>query len=113
MQSMNTPLADNKSKPTKLHYNPQNAYLAFDESHKDTHTRWWFINLIIHDNFVLFIPAFLIWHYNAPMIVLAIAILAFLINLVVNISGASVRVTHTAFIGSLLVNLLMVLIYVF
>ncbi|HKG07975.1 MAG TPA: hypothetical protein VKB19_16025, partial [Pedobacter sp.] len=82
------------------------------DSQKDNHTLWWFINLIIHGNLILFIPAFLIWYCNAPVFVLAITVLAFFGNLVVNMSGAPIRVSLSTFFGSLLINLIMVLIYI-
>ncbi|GAA4318485.1 hypothetical protein GCM10023149_16610 [Mucilaginibacter gynuensis] len=92
-------------------FNPVKAYLRFADGQKDHKTMWWCINLVVHGNLVLAVPAVIIYYYNAPVILLAVTVLGFFGNLVANMGGAGIRITLTAFFASLLVNLGMLLIY--
>ena len=95
-----------------LSINPVKWYLKYADSQKDNRTMWWFVNLVVHGNLVLAVPAILIYYYNAPVIILGVTVIGFFINLVANMGGANIRVTLTAFFLSLFVNLTMLLIYI-
>jgi len=99
--------------PTRgIRFRPLKAYLDFTDGQKEKHLFWWLINLVVHANLVLFIPPLLIFYCGAPVMVLAVTVLAFFANVVVNMGGACIRVTLSTFIGSLLINLSMVALYV-
>ncbi|MDR6943765.1 hypothetical protein [Mucilaginibacter pocheonensis] len=93
--------------------NPITAYLKFTDSQKDKRTLWWFVNLMVHGNLVLAIPATLIYYYNAPVIILGVTVSLFFANLVVNMCGCNIRVTLTTFFVSLFTNISMVLFFIF
>jgi len=94
-----------------ISFNPLKLYLRFLDRQKPFHLMWWFINLIVHANLVLAVPAILIWHFNAPIYVLGITCIAFFSNLVANMGGMGIRITLTAFFASLTINLIMIFIY--
>lgn len=107
------PLAAWAAKPKiSIDFNPIKVYLKFVDSQKNYRTMWWFVNLMVHGNLVLAVPAVIIYYYNAPVILLGVTVLGFFGNLVANMGGAGIRVTLTAFFASLLINLSMLLYYV-
>lgn len=89
------------------------SYLAYADRQQKNHLLWFFMALMFHGVFFLASPAILIGFFNAPVIVLAITIINFFGNLVANMSGAGIRTTLTLFYLGLVVNILMILIYVF
>ncbi|RYU87290.1 hypothetical protein EWM62_16390 [Mucilaginibacter terrigena] len=100
-------------KPTRtIAFNPVKSYLKYADSQKGNHTLWWFVNLMVHGNLVLAVPAVLIYYYHAPVIILGITVIGFFGNLVANMCGAGIRVTLTAFFASLLINMAMLLIFI-
>lgn len=101
------------AKPIAKHtLNPVKAYLRFVDGQKDHQTMWWFVNLVVHGNLVLAVPAVIIYYYNAPVILLGVTVLGFFGNLVAIMGGAGIRICLTAFFASLLVNLGMLLFYI-
>ncbi|RFZ85156.1 hypothetical protein DYU05_06030 [Mucilaginibacter terrenus] len=93
-------------------FNPIKSYLKFVDSQKNYRTMWWFVNLMVHGNLVLAVPAVVIYYFNAPVVLLGITVLGFFGNLVANMGGAGIRVTLTAFFASLIVNLGILLYYI-
>lgn len=87
------------------------AYLCYADTQKQNHLLWFFMTLMVHGVFFLASPAILIGFFNAPLIVLAITIINFFINLIANMGGAGIRTTLTLFYIGLVINLTMILMY--
>ncbi|MVN91448.1 hypothetical protein [Mucilaginibacter aquatilis] len=95
-----------------LHLSPWKAYLKFLDNQESYKTMWWFINLVVHANLVLAVPAVLVYYYNASVLLVGLTVGGFFANLVANMGGFGIRVTLTAFFASLLVNFGLLTFYI-
>jgi len=88
-------------------------YLQYADGQSKNHLLWFSMVLMIHGVFFLASPAILILSFNAPIVVLAVTVLNFFINLIANMGGAGIRTTLTLFYLGLLINLGMIFFFVF
>ena len=88
-------------------------YLKYADGQSKNHLLWFAMVLMVHGVFFLASPAILILTFNAPIVVLAVTVLNFFINLIANMGGAGIRTTLTLFYLGLLINLVMILFFIF
>ena len=82
---------------------------AYADTQKPNHTLWFFINLTLHGVFILPLPVVLIYYFGAPVIILAITLIVFFLNIIANMGGSGIRTTLKLFAVSIAIHLLMVL----
>jgi len=88
------------------------GYINHLDGQKQNRLLWFFMALMFHGVFFLASPAILIGYFNAPVIVLAITIINFFVNLIANMGGASIRTTLTMFYLGMIINIGMILLFV-
>ncbi len=97
----------------QIHFDPWKAYWKFVDKQANYKTMWWFINLVVHANLVLAVPAVLVYYYDASVLLVDLTVGGFFANLVANMGGYGIRVTLTAFFASLLINFSLLIYYIF
>jgi hypothetical protein len=64
---------------------------AFADSQHERKTMWYFLALVVQGVFFLPLPAFLMYYYNAPIIVLLITLTCFFTSIIACMGGAGIR----------------------
>lgn len=80
-------------------------YFEYADSQQKNRMLWFFLSLMVNGVFFLASPAFLIFMFGAPLSVLAITMLNFFANLIVNMGGAGIRTTVALFYTGIVINL--------
>jgi hypothetical protein len=82
-------------------------FIAFADSQHERKTLWYFLALIVQGVFFLPLPAFLMYYYNAPIIVLLITLTCFFTTIIACMGGAGIRSILFLSAASLLIQVIM------
>lgn len=89
-----------------------NRFLAFADSQAKNRTAWFLVSLVSQGVLFLPIPAALMYYYNAPIFVLAVTMTLFFANVIAGMGGSGIRALILLFVGSVLVHLMMLVIFI-
>jgi len=92
---------------TTTHTNLLNKFFAFADSQAEKKTMWFFLTLIVQGVFFLPLPAFLVYYYNAPIIVLMVTMTCFFTTIIACMGGAGIRAVLLFSAASIFIQLLM------
>lgn len=100
--------------PTATHaydsrVNLLNKFNAFADCQHERKAMWYFQTLAVQGIFFLPLPAFLMYYYNASMIVLLITLACFFTTIIACMGGAGIRAVLFLSAASLLIQLIMTL----
>ena len=95
-----------------LAFNLWKKWLAIVDAQASNKTQWFAASLVIMGVLFLPLPAYLIYVYNASIIVLVISMILFFANFIAGMGGSSIRVTLTLFVVSLITYISMAIICV-
>ncbi|MES2809475.1 MAG: hypothetical protein V4619_12655 [Bacteroidota bacterium] len=87
-------------------------WLNFTDSQHKYRAVWFLFSLVLQGVLFLPIPAFLLYYFNAPILVLAITLSMFFANVIAGMGGSSIRVMLTLFAASVLIHLTMLAIFI-
>ncbi|MDO3627293.1 hypothetical protein [Mucilaginibacter sp. BT774] len=82
-------------------------FIAFADSQHERKTMWYFLALVVQGIFFLPLPAFLMYYYNAPIIVLLITLTCFFTSIIACMGGAGIRSVLLLSAASVLIQVLM------
>ena len=82
-------------------------FTAFADSQNERKAMWYFLALVVQGVFFLPLPAFLMYYYNAPIIVLLITLTCFFTSIIACMGGAGIRSVLLLSAASVLIQVLM------
>ena len=88
-------------------FNLWDKFAAFADSQLERKTMWFFLALIVQGVFFLPLPAFLMYYYNAPIIVLLITLTCFFTTIIAYMGGAGIRSVLLLSAASVLIQVIM------
>ena len=88
------------------HVSLWNKLTAFADSQHERKAMWFFLALIVQGVFFLPLPAFLMYYYNAPIIVLLITLTCFFTTIIAYMGGAGIRSVLLLSVASVLIQVL-------
>ena len=97
---------------TKIHISLLDKFGAFAESQKERKTMWFFLALIVQGVFFLPLPAFLMYYYDASIIVLFITLACFFTTIIAYMGGAGIKTALLLSAISILIQVLMSVVVV-
>ncbi|PTQ98218.1 hypothetical protein C8P68_103379 [Mucilaginibacter yixingensis] len=109
---INTPAVWTAQMSTEEKVTVWTKLVNFVATQKQNHTLWFFINLVVQGVLVLPIPVALIYYFNAPDWVLAVTMICFFANIIVNMGGEGIKTTIGFFAASIAIHLIMILAFV-
>jgi hypothetical protein len=80
------------------------------ESQSGNGTFWFLVSLVFQGVFFLPLPAFLIYYYDAPKLVLGITLSLYFANIIAGMGGAGVKTLLKMLAASIIIHLLMAII---
>jgi hypothetical protein len=86
-------------------------WLNFTDSQVKYRAVWFMFSLVLQGVLFLPIPAFLLYYYNAPIMILAVTLGLFFANVIAGMGGSSTRVMLTLFALSVVVHIIMLAIF--
>jgi len=87
-----------------------NTYLAFADEEKKNHLGWFLISMAIHSTMLVPLTFVIVSSIGGHVVTyLAISMITFFLNIVVNMSGMSTRVTIGGFALSLIIHAMIIL----
>ena len=87
------------TRTNETHISLWNKFTAFADSQHERKAMWYFLALVVQGIFFLPLPAFLMYYYNAPIIVLLITLAGFFTSIIACMGGGRYQ-GGFAFIGS-------------
>src|SRR5689334_11853524 len=88
------------------HINLWDKFVAFADSQLERKAMWFFLALIVQGVFFLPLPAFLMYYYNAPIIVLLITLTCFFTTIIAYMGGAGIRSVLLLSAASVLIQII-------
>lgn len=82
-------------------------WLSIADGQAKNKAMWFAASLVIMGVLFLPLPAFLIYSYNAPIIVLITSMILFFANFISGMGGSNIRVTLTLFVISIITYIAM------
>jgi hypothetical protein len=82
-------------------------FIAFADSQHERKTMWYFLAMVVQGIFFLPLPAFLMYYYNAPIIVLLITLTCFFTTIIACMGGAGIRSILLLSAASVFIQVLM------
>jgi len=82
-------------------------FTAFAYSQHERKAMWFFAALIVQGVLFLPLPAFLIYYYDAPIIVLMVTLTCFFTTIIAYMGGAGIRGVLAISIASILIQVIM------
>lgn len=95
---------------SKQNFNVWKVFAAFADSQKEKKTMWYFISLLVQGVFFLPLPAFLIYYFNAPIIVLGVSLCCFFTSIIACMGGAGIRGVLLLSMASIVVQIIMTIV---
>ena len=97
---------------TTVHENDAHVSLLdkfndFADSQTERKTMWYFLALVVQGVFFLPLPAFLMYYYDAPIIVLLITLTCFFTSIIACMGGAGIRSVLMLSAASILIQVIM------
>jgi hypothetical protein len=89
------------------HVSLSDKFNAFADSQAERKTMWYFLALVVQGIFFLPLPAFLMYYYNAPIIVLLITLTCFFTSIIACMGGAGIRSILILSATSVLIQVIM------
>ncbi|MBS1520257.1 MAG: hypothetical protein JST50_04620 [Bacteroidetes bacterium] len=89
------------------HVSLWDKFTAFADSQHERKAMWYFLALVVQGVFFLPLPAFLMYYYNAPIIVLLITLTCFFTSIIACMGGAGIRSVLLLSAVSVLIQVLM------
>ena len=80
---------------------------AFADRQHERKTMWYFLGLVVQGVFFLPLPAFLMYYYNAPIIVLLITLTCFFTSIIACMGGAGIRSVLLLSAASIFIQVIM------
>ena len=84
-----------------------NKFTSFADSQHERKAMWYFLALVVQGIFFLPLPAFLMYYYNAPVIVLLITLAGFFTSIIACMGGAGIRAVLLLSAASILIQVIM------
>lgn len=110
--SINNPTVWNAPMSSEHKISVWSKIVSFVSTQKQNRTLWFFINLVVQGVLVLPVPVVLIYYFNAPDWVLAVTMVSFFANIIVNMGGEGIKTTIGCFAASIAIHLFMILAFV-
>lgn len=110
--TVNTNVAWAKGADNQIKNNLWAKWINFTDSQVKYRAVWFMFSLVLQGVLFLPVPAFLLYYYNAPIMVLAVTLGMFFANVIAGMGGSSVRVMLTLFAASVLVHITMLAIFI-
>ncbi|HTK21297.1 MAG TPA: hypothetical protein VL442_17380 [Mucilaginibacter sp.] len=85
-------------------------FTAFADRQHERKAMWYFLALVVQGVFFLPLPAFLMYYYNAPIIVLLITLACFFTSIIACMGGAGIRSVLLLSAASILIQVLMTIV---
>lgn len=82
-------------------------FTAFADSQHERKVMWYFLALVVQGVLFLPLPAFLMYYYNAPIIVLLITLTCFFTSIIACMGGAGIRSVLLLSAASVLIQVIM------
>ena len=82
-------------------------FTAFADRQHERKAMWYFLTLAVQGIFFLPLPAFLMYYYNAPVIVLLITLAGFFTSIIACMGGAGIRAVLLLSAASILIQVIM------
>ena len=95
------------ARTNETHNSLWNKFTAFADSQHERKAMWYFLTLVVQGVFFLPIPAFLMYYYNAPIIVLLITLACFFTSIIACMGGAGIRSVLFLSAASILIQVIM------
>jgi len=89
-----------------------NKWTALEDAQAGNKTMWYLVSMVAQGVFFLPVPAYLIFYYNAPVMLVAVTMVLFFANLIAGMAGYGTRVLMSVFLISILTHIAMLLVYV-
>lgn len=89
------------------HINLWDKFATFADGQHERKTMWYFLTLVVQGVFFLPLPAFLMYYYNAPIIVLLITLTCFFTSIIACMGGAGIRSVLLLSAASVLIQIIM------
>jgi hypothetical protein len=89
------------------HVSLLDKFNAFADSQTERKTMWYFLALVVQGLFFLPLPAFLMYYYDAPIIVLLITLTGFFTSIIACMGGAGIRSVLILSAASILIQVIM------
>ena len=89
------------------HISLWDKFTAFADSQHERKAMWYFLALIVQGVFFLPLPAFLMYYYNAPIIVLLITLTCFFTSIIACMGGAGIRSVLLLSAASIFIQVIM------
>jgi len=102
----------NETHTAKTQISLLDKFGSFAESQKERITMWFFLALIVQGVFFLPLPAFLMYYYNAPMVVLFITLTCFFTTIIAYMGGGGIKAVLALSAISILIQVLMSVVVV-
>jgi hypothetical protein len=80
---------------------------AFADSQHERKTMWYFLALVVQGIFFLPLPAFLMYYYDASIIVLLVTLACFFTSIIACMGGAGIRAVLLLSAASILIQVIM------
>ncbi|PWK80090.1 hypothetical protein LX99_00554 [Mucilaginibacter oryzae] len=97
---------------TKSNQTTWEKIIAFADSQAPNRTGWFMFALLLQGVLFLPVPAFLLYYFSAPIIVLAITLVLFFANIIAGMGGSGIRTLLGLFAFSILVHITMLLVFI-
>ena len=98
--------------PTNNHRGLINKFLAFADSQTERKTIWFFLALIVQGIFFLPLPAFLMYYYDAPLVVIIVTMTCFFTTIISYMGGAGIRSVLILSAASIIIQVLMAIVVI-
>ncbi|QEC79554.1 hypothetical protein [Mucilaginibacter ginsenosidivorax] len=85
---------------------------TFVNSQTESKTLWFLVSLVFQGVFFLPVPAFLIYYFNAPILVLVVTLTLFFANIIAGMGGAGIKTLLTLFAASIALHVLMLIAFI-
>jgi hypothetical protein len=82
-------------------------FLAFADSQNERKTMWFFLALVVQGIFFLPLPAFLVYYFDAPILLLVVTMTCFFATIISYMGGAGIRTVLLLSAASILVQVAM------
>ena len=98
--------------PAAQHQALWTEFTAFADREAKHRTLWFMVSMMVQGVFFLPIPAVLVYYFGAPILCVIVTMGFFFANVILGMSGASIRTLIAFFALSIVVHLLMLAVFI-
>lgn len=102
----------NQETGTKATLSFVEKFTAFAASQKNNRTAWFLVSILAQGVLFLPVPAFLMYYYNAPIVVLATTLVLFFANIIAGMGGSKIGTLIFLLAFSIVVHIAMIVLCV-